>query len=125
MGCTPGYATWVTGYVLRVTRGMVSNGQSAIANPNSKILSSVFGYLSSESHRGSFRLKEKTTHSLAALYQAFLAMMAFAGIRPVALAETMLPATPGPSPATYMPLILVSRSLVVSTWVAKNLISGA
>jgi hypothetical protein len=34
--------------------------------------------------------------------------IALAGIRPVAAAETMLPATPGPSPATYMPSIRVS-----------------
>jgi len=43
------------------------------------------------------------------------ATMALAGIKPVALAETMLPATPGPSPATYIPLIFVSRLPVVSS----------
>ena len=52
-------------------------------------------------------------------------MMALAGISPVAAADTMLPATPGPSPATYSPFSEVSRWLSVSTWVAKNLISGA
>ena len=52
-------------------------------------------------------------------------MIALAGINPVALADTMFPATPGPSPATYMPFILVSRFWFVSTWVAKNFISGA
>ncbi len=35
--------------------------------------------------------------------------MALAGMSPVAAAETMFPATPEPSPATYMPLILVSK----------------
>ena len=35
--------------------------------------------------------------------------MDLAGISPVAAAETMLPATPGPSPATYMPLTPVSN----------------
>lgn len=53
-----------------------------------------------------------------------LARMAWAGMRPVAAAETMLPATPGPSPATYTPPMRVSRLLVVSIWVAKNFISG-
>lgn len=51
--------------------------------------------------------------------------MPLAASRPVAAAETIFPATPGPSPATYMPGREVRRSLSVSIWVAKNLISGA
>jgi len=38
-----------------------------------------------------------------------VSIIRFAGIIPVAAADTMLPATPGPSPATYIPLIAVSR----------------
>ena len=53
------------------------------------------------------------------------ARMALAGMRPVAAAETMLPATPGPSPATKRPGMRVSSVSPVSIWTAKNLISGA
>ena len=54
-----------------------------------------------------------------------LRMISLAEMRAVAAAETMLPATPGPSPATNRPAMAVSRFGPVSTWVAKNLISGA
>ena len=51
--------------------------------------------------------------------------MALAGMMPVAAADTMLPDTPGPSPATKRLETDVSRSLDVATCVEKNLISGA
>jgi VanZ family protein len=54
-----------------------------------------------------------------------LEMIVRAGTTPVAAAETMLPATPGPSPETKRLPTAVSSSGLVWICMAKNLISGA
>jgi hypothetical protein len=73
--------------------------------------------------KSQYKKWKKSTEKFS--FHLLLLMISLQGIRAVAVAETIFPATPGPSPATKSPFIVVSKLLSVATCVAKNLISGA